>query len=118
MVNLVTRRAGEAGLDNVVAVRAKPDDPLLPAGTIDVVFICDTWHHIENRAAYLRRLAQALAPGGRLAIVDFHKEAPMGPPPEMKLSRDEVAQEILAAGFRLQQEHTFLPHQYFLVFTR
>lgn len=116
MVAEVRRRAAEAGLRGVEAILAKPDDPLLPDGSVDLVFICDTWHHIEQREAYLTRLRRALAPGGRLAIVDFHKEAPVGPPAGMKLAREEVLAEAERAGFRLETEHTFLPHQYFLVF--
>ena len=117
MLDEVTKRARSAGLGNVVAVHARPDDPLLPAGGVDLVFTCDTWHHIAERPAYLARVKQALAPGGRFVIVDFHKDAPVGPPASMKLTRDEVLAEVQRAGFVLASEPEFLPHQYFLVFT-
>ena len=64
-----------------------------------------------------RAFEQALAPGGRFVIVDFHKDAPVGPPASMKLTRDAVLAEVRAAGFTLANEPAFLPHQYFLVFT-
>lgn len=118
MVAEVKSRAGKAGLRNVVAVHAAPNDPRLPAGGVDTIFICDTWHHIEARTSYARLLQQALSPDGRLVIVDFKKDSPVGPPREMKLTREEVVKEIEAAGYTLATEHTFLPHQYFLVFTR
>jgi len=118
MVKEVASRAEKAGLANVEAVQAKPDDPGLPPGAADVIFICNTWHHIEARTAYAARLASALTPGGRLVIVDFKKDAPVGPPREMKLTREEVVKEIEAAGFTLSREHGFLPHQYFLEFSR
>ena len=89
----------------------------LPPGSTDLVFICDTWHHIGERVAYLSRLRPALRPGARIAIVDFEKkELPVGPPPEEKLARDEVLREFTAAGFQLAEEQTFLPYQYFLIF--
>jgi ubiquinone/menaquinone biosynthesis C-methylase UbiE len=116
MIAELRRRAAEAGLQSVDPILARPDDPGLPDAGVDLIFICDTWHHIERRDAYLARLRRALAPGGRLAIVDFHKEAPVGPPAGMKLAREEVLAEAERAGFRLVTEHTFLPHQYFLVF--
>jgi len=116
MVGEVRRRAEEAGLASVEPILAKPDDPGLPDGGVDLIFICNTWHHIERRHAYLARLRRTLAPGGRLAIVDFHKDAPVGPPASMKLAREEVLAELERAGFRLETEHTFLPYQYFLVF--
>jgi ubiquinone/menaquinone biosynthesis C-methylase UbiE len=117
MIAEVKRRAAEARLTNVTPVLAKPDDPQLPAGAVDVVFLCDTWHHIEQRGRYLATLRPALKPGARLVIVDFRKDAPVGPPASMKLTREEVVKEVEAAGFELTKEHTFLPHQYFLEFS-
>lgn len=113
----VTKRAAAAKLANVTAIEAAPDDPRLPAGSVDVVFTCNTWHHIEDRGKYLETLKPALKPGARVVIVDFHKNAPVGPPASMKLTREEVVAEVEGAGFVLAKEHTFLPHQYFLVFT-
>jgi arsenite methyltransferase len=117
MVGELKKRAAAAGLENIVPVQAAADDPRLPAGSAGVVFFCNVWHHIESRGEYLATLKPALAPGGRLVILDFHKNAPVGPPASMKLTREEVLRELEATGFTLQQEHTFLPHQYFLVFS-
>jgi ubiquinone/menaquinone biosynthesis C-methylase UbiE len=117
MLDELTKRAAAAKLTNVTPVLARHDDPTLPSGGVNVVFTCDTWHHIEQRPAYLAKVRQALAPGGRFVIVDFHKDAPVGPPASMKLTRAEVLAEVQAAGFVLADEPTFLPHQYFLVFT-
>lgn len=117
MLDELAKRAAAAALTNVTPVLARPDDPTLPAAGVNVVFTCDTWHHIEQRPAYLAKVKQALAPGGRLVILDFHKHAPVGPPASMKLTREEVLAEVQAAGFVLTGEPTFLPHQYFLVFT-
>jgi ubiquinone/menaquinone biosynthesis C-methylase UbiE len=117
MLRHLETRAREAGLANLHTILARPDDPLLPAGSIDLVFVCDTWHHIEDRPRYLATLKRVLKPGARIAIVDFHeRELPVGPPPSMKLSRDTVVGEFAAAGFRLVEEHSFLPYQYFVVF--
>ena len=84
---------------------------------MDVVFICNVLHHVENRAAYYKKLAAALRPGGRLAVVDFFKrELPVGPGVEMKIAREAMVRELRDAGFRVEEEFDFLPHQYFLVF--
>jgi arsenite methyltransferase len=104
---------------NVTTVLAAPDNPRLPAHSVDIIFICDVLHHIENRAAYFPKLVQALKPGGRIVDIDFHKkEMPLGPPLAMKLSRAQVESELASVGFRLAQHHDFLPYQYFLVFTK
>jgi ubiquinone/menaquinone biosynthesis C-methylase UbiE len=104
---------------NLVAVLAEPDDPKLPPNSVDVVFFCDVLHHIENRAAYYPKLAKVLKPGGRIVNVDFYKKPlPIGPPPEMKLSADQVVSELGQAGFHLTKSLDILPYQYFLFFER
>ena len=105
--------------DRVMASLAEYDDPGLEPGSVDMVLIVDTYHHFEDRVAYMGRVAAALKPGGRVVIIDFFKkELPVGPPPERKLTRDEVVGEMKAAGFGEPARHDFLPYQYFLVFTR
>ena len=102
---------------NVATVLATPDDPKLSAASVDTVFICDVLHHIEARPAYYAKLKQALKPGGRIVIIDFYKRPlPVGPPPAMKLTPEQVKEELAAAGFALSKSHDFLPHQYFLEF--
>lgn len=102
---------------NLVTLLAAPDDPKLPEASLDTVFFCDVLHHIAGRPAYYRKLRRALKPGGRLVVIDFHKRRlPVGPPPAMKLSREEVEQELQGAGFRLTRSWPILPHQYFLEF--
>lgn len=117
MVVYLNRRVRDAGLDNVRTILAAPDDPLLPAAAVDRIFICDTWHHIENHLQYLTVLAKALKPGGQVIIIDFKKgSTSVGPPEEMRVGREDIVKEFEQAGFRLSKEHTFLPYQYFLVF--
>jgi arsenite methyltransferase len=104
---------------NLQTVLAAPDDPRLPAGGIDVIFFCDVLHHISGRAAYYGKLAQALKPGGRVVVIDFYeKPLPVGPPPSMKLSENEVVGEFERAGFGLTRKLDLLPYQYFLFFEK
>jgi hypothetical protein len=78
----------------------------------------DIYHHIEDRIAYVRRLAPALKTGGRVVIVDFQKKPlPLGPPLEWKLAPETVAEEFRQAGLQLARAVDFLPYQYFLEFT-
>jgi predicted methyltransferase len=117
MVRHLGQRALKEQTPNVVPVLALPDEPFLPPRRVDCVLIVDTYHHIDDRLDYFRRMKEALAPGGRVAIVDFHKrDLPVGPPPEHKLAREFVLDEMKQAGWRLAAEPTFLPYHYFLIF--
>ena len=119
MTEYINKRASQAGIKNIKTVLAKSDDPLLSPLTVDMVFICNTYHHIEGRIEYMKRLSKTFKEGGRLVIIDFKlQRTPVGPPLEMRLSREEVIKEIEAAGYRLEGEYYFLPYQYFLIFSR
>jgi arsenite methyltransferase len=113
------KMSAEGAPPNYRTILAAPDDPRLPAAAIDTIFFCDVLHHIEDRPAYYKKLDRALKPGGRIVIIDFFKrQLPVGPPPEMKIERDQVIAEFKAAGFRLAKSEDFLEHQYFLTFER
>lgn len=116
MVRHLNRRVRDAGLRNVHALLADPDDPLLPEA-VDRFLIVDTWHHIENQPRYLALMRKALRPSGQVVMIDFQKkELPLGPPLAMKIAREDLIRQMEASGFRVAKEHTFLPYQYFLVF--
>jgi ubiquinone/menaquinone biosynthesis C-methylase UbiE len=118
MVRRLNRRLRDAGIRNVQTVLSEPNDPLLPDASVDRFVVVDTWHHIEKPVEYLALLKRMLKPGGQVVMIDFHKkELPLGPPPEMKIAREDLVRQMEANGFGLAKEHTFLPYQYFLVFT-
>jgi ubiquinone/menaquinone biosynthesis C-methylase UbiE len=119
MVRHLNRRLRDGGVRNVVTVLSDPDDPLLPDASVDRFVIVDTWHHVEDQAKYLGLMKRMLKPGGQVVHIDFQKrELPIGPPMEMKIAREDLVKQMEGAGFRLAAEHTFLPYQYFLVFTQ
>ncbi|MCZ7565583.1 MAG: class I SAM-dependent methyltransferase [Burkholderiales bacterium] len=117
MVEHLSARAAREGLANLTAHLARPDDARLPA-PVDLAILVDTYHHVPGRTAYFRKLAAALKPGGRVAIIDFKLDAPVGPPRHARIAPDRVSSELAAAGLRRVATHEFLPHQYFLVFAR
>jgi ubiquinone/menaquinone biosynthesis C-methylase UbiE len=115
MVKYLAARAKREGLHNITAVTGAPDDPRLPEKA-DLILMVDVFHHIEDRERYFRKLRASLKPGGRVAIIDFRKDSPDGPPKSARIAPDRVKTELKGAGYALVAEHAFLPNQYFLVF--
>ncbi|HEY3445288.1 MAG TPA: class I SAM-dependent methyltransferase [Myxococcales bacterium] len=113
MVEYLRKRAKDEALGNLEAVLGTPEDPKI-AGPVDLVLLVDTYHHLDDRVTYFRRLAPVFAKGGRLAVIDFRPDSKMGP--EHKLAPEKVSEELVKAGYALVQDHPFLPEQYFLVF--
>jgi SAM-dependent methyltransferase len=115
MVDYLKARAAREQVPNLVAVLAGPESPNLPKA-VDLVLIVDTYHHIADRVAYFRRLRTSMTPGARLAIIDFRKDSPEGPPVEFRFTPEQISGELAQAGFALQARHDFLPRQHFLVY--
>jgi ubiquinone/menaquinone biosynthesis C-methylase UbiE len=106
----VRRRAAREGRANIAVIQAEPNDPRIPAGGVDLIFTCNTYHHIDDRKAYFARARQSLREGGRLAIIDYHDKHGSSP-------ADVIRSEMEAAGYRLERQHDFLTRQNFLVFS-
>lgn len=117
MVDYLRQRAEKEGLKNVTAVLALETSANLPEA-VDCVLIVNTYHHIGQRENYFRLLGKSLKPGARVAIIDFKKGVPGGPPDHFRFTPQEIQSELAAAGFELVVQHDFLPNQMFLIFRR
>jgi len=117
MLDYVSQRAAEAGVSNVETIVATPSDPKLPVDGVDLVFTCNTYHHIEDRPAYFAGLRPALRPGGRVAIVEYLPEGFFQKVFAHSTDAATIESEMRAAGYQLAQRHDFLDRQTFLVFT-
>src|SRR5215813_6536764 len=117
MLGYLRQRLAQEKIANVQVMQVPPHDPLLIDGSLDLAFICNTYHHLEDREVYLRKLRKALKPDGRLAIVDFYKRdgIPVGPPMSMRLGEETVEKELQEAGLKITEKLTFLPYQYILI---
>jgi ubiquinone/menaquinone biosynthesis C-methylase UbiE len=114
----IRKSAREAGLKNVTPVLCNPDSADLPPASVDLVFVCDTYHHFEFPERTLASLHRALKPGGRLIVVDFIREP--GKSREWVLNhvragQDVVEKEITAAGFKKAGEVKDLFKENYLV---
>lgn len=119
MLEYIEQRAKTENLHNIETILARPEDPLLPQSSFDLIFVAHTYRYLSNRTDYLRILADSLRPSGKIAIVDFHATAtPVGPPINTRVYRETVIEEALLAGLKIEREHKFLEYQYFLVFKK
>lgn len=122
MLAAIKRRVDALGLTNVKPVLGLDHDPQLPPASLDAALMVDAYHEgdvREARVSLLRNLAKALRPNGRFGLIDFRLEGSgPGPAPEERVSPETVIAEAREAGLELVSHETFLPYQYFLIFTR
>lgn len=117
MVEYLDRRAAAEGLPQLDSLLGAVDDPRIPE-PVDLIFICNTYHHIGERPRYFGRLKERLLPEGRLVVVDFKMgELPVGPPEDHRVRPRQLHQELTAAGYhRLKLDTTTLPYQYIAIY--
>lgn len=110
----IDETARREGLNNIETVQASEYDPRIPE-EVNLVLICDTLHHIDNRPAYLKTLRQYLKPGGRIAIIDFEKNWPAGHD-QNKFTIPELLTWMDDAGYRVDERFDFLEDNFFITF--
>jgi ubiquinone/menaquinone biosynthesis C-methylase UbiE len=117
LVDHITQRAGEMHLTNVQGVLGKFTDPALPARNIDLAFINDVLHHIQDRQAYLKALAGYLKPNGRIAVIEFvpelggHKDQP-----ELQVTERQGAVLMAAAGLKPLEKVELFKEKWFVIY--
>lgn len=110
-------RAAKAGLEQIELVQATAESAELPAGKVDLVFMCDAYHHVEQPGAYLRSLRRAMAEGGRLVIIDYDKgEKGSWHYDHIRATPEQFRAEIEGVGFVLEREVKLLEDNFFFVF--
>jgi ubiquinone/menaquinone biosynthesis C-methylase UbiE len=116
LLDFISEKATEQGRMNVQVVLGEFDDPGLPAN-IDLAFINDVLHHIENRARYLKNLAGYLKPTGRIAVIEFrpgqggHKDQP-----EMQITQELAAKWMADAGLKPVEEINLFTDKWFVIY--
>jgi predicted methyltransferase len=118
MLDAIKRRVQREGLENVTTVQAHGNDPNLPGKTLDAILMVDAYQEVDNRVLYLRNLANALKPSGRIGIVNW-KPGQGGPGPDAneRVAQSLVEADAAAAGLKVR-DHEDLPYQYLLVLSR
>jgi predicted methyltransferase len=113
--------AKESGHRNIEGVVNSQTDLGLQPNSIDVAFVCDTYHHFEHPKAMLHAFYRSLKPGGKLVIIDYRKLQGFSSSwimEHVRLDKKGVIEEVKQAGFRLTGEEDFLRANYFLEFSK
>ena len=110
-----------AQLVNVTGVLCKSDSVELPLASIDLAFLCDTYHHFEFPQKSLASIHRALRPCGRLVLIDYRRIEGQSPEwllKHMRAGQETFTREIEAAGFKKLDEINTLKENYLVRFER
>jgi SAM-dependent methyltransferase len=123
LLERIAANAKQHNLPQIQIVLTHEDSVDLPDGTVDLVFVCDTYHHFEYPQKSLAGIHRALRTGGELIIVEFHREPGQSPGwilEHVRAGQAEFTREIEAAGFTLVRVEAapFLSQNYVLRFRK
>ena len=120
MLEIMQSRAAADGVDGIESILGTSTDPMLPDGELDWVIIADVYHEMSDPAPMLAGILRALAPGGRVALLEYRVEDGTGDAikADHAMSVRQVLAEWQAAGFELEALHDFLPGQHLFFFRR
>ena len=121
-------KAEKAGLSNITCLEgdARELASVLPE-SVDVVFIANTFHDIEEPAAFTEQVYRSLTPDGRLIILNWHNHSkeetpiagkPRGPPQELRVTPEETQECISSAPLTTRSIVELPPYHYALICER
>lgn len=119
MLEIMRDRMRTQGVENVTLVRGSVTDPSLPADSIDAALMVDAYHEFSHPREMMDNLVEALAPGGRVYLVEYRKEDPSVPIKRLhKMSEAQARKEMEAVGLEWVATRDMLPRQHFLIFEK
>ena len=97
------------------------------ARPVDLVFMANSFHGVPDRERLARIVGEALKPGGRFAIVNWHqlprekttvRGQPRGPQTELRLSPQQTVESVEAGGLKIKAIVDFPPYHYGAIFEK
>jgi ubiquinone/menaquinone biosynthesis C-methylase UbiE len=121
-VDHIREKARAQGRKNIDAVLCSADSVELPPESIDVAFICDTYHHFEFPFSTMKSLAKAIKPGGVVVVIDFRRIEGVSSAwvlSHVRAGQEVVETEIARSGLVKIAEHKdLLKENYFVMFRK
>lgn len=102
------KRCRKEGFDNVEIIRGETSDPKLPPGTLDIAFMINVYHHLDDPVPLVRNIIPSLKPDGILAIVECDPDKVDWGDEEGCHRKDEMRKELAAGGFEIVRIEAFL----------
>lgn len=127
LLEIARHRLAESGVTNCDFIEGNAYDIDELAGPADFVFMANAFHGVPDRLRLARAVRSALKPGGRFAIVNWHKRPreettilgePRGPATEPRLSPGETISSVEGGGLKCTMVVELPPYHYGAVFQR
>jgi ubiquinone/menaquinone biosynthesis C-methylase UbiE len=100
-------RCQRDSIPNVVTVLGNVTDPLLPKATMDLIYIVNTYHHLDKPVELMKNIIPSLKPDGRLVIIE-HDPIKVPEAGSHSTAKDVLLKQAKQVGLNLEKMMTFL----------
>jgi precorrin-6B methylase 2 len=119
MIDILEFLKTENNATNVEPILSTVTDPKLPAESIDLAFLADTYHEFEYPKEMMQGIVTALKPGGQVVLIEYRRENPLIPIKRLhKMSQKQAKKEMQAVGLAWKETQEILPQQHILIFQK
>ena len=119
MLDLIAEDLRKRGITNVELVLGRENDPRLPEGSLDLVFMANAYHEFAEPDVMMNAIRRSLKSGGRVVVLEYRKEDLYSPVEELhKMTLRDLRSEIESFGFETERVLDVLPIQHFLIFRK
>jgi ubiquinone/menaquinone biosynthesis C-methylase UbiE len=96
---------------SVVPMKMEETKVPLQGGVADLVYMVNLHHELDDRMAIMKESLRLLKPGGTIMVMDWKKEeTPAGPPVDIRVTEEELIEDVKTAGFKDIKKHPVLPY--------
>jgi len=99
-------RCEHHNINNVETILGEVDDPLLPEGELDLVYLINTYHDLDEPVAIMRNIIPSLKPDGVLVVIEQDTEKSTST--HHAIDQQELFDQAEEAGYELVRVETFL----------
>jgi ubiquinone/menaquinone biosynthesis C-methylase UbiE len=94
-------------LDNVAVKLGTAENPMLPAGSFDRLFLVHMYHEVQSPYAFLWHLREALKPDGLVVVVEANRSVRQHgmPPASLKCEFEALGMEPVKAAMLASREN-------------
>ena len=121
-IDHIEQLARQQHMENIVGIVCKQDSAELPAESVDLVFICDTYHHFEFPQKTMHSIYTGLKPKGQLVLIDYRRIPGVSADwviEHVRAGQEVFTREIVDAGFKqIDEKKDLLKESYFVRFEK
>ena len=120
-LNYIRRESVARGVSNLATVAAGEVFSGIPPCSLDMVFLRNVYHHLDDPAEYFAEMRKLLKAEGKVVVIDYRGDRRGFTFYKLfkhSVTPQQVKEDMVEAGYTFESSFDYLPEQYFMIFKR